>query len=162
MIVVGDSSALIPLGLINQLRLLSDMFGSVLIPPGVYDEVVRIGAGRVGAEEVQDATFIQVEELENPSSVHDYAAPLSPTDAEVIVLAKEQDADLILTRDRDVKRRAIREGLTPISLFDMFVSAKKEGFLQAVNPLLEELRNKGVLIREGVYQETLRQAGELP
>lgn len=30
-----------------------------------------------------------------------------------------------------------------------------------VKPLLDELRNKGVLIREGVYQETLRQAGEL-
>ncbi|MCH8292167.1 hypothetical protein IH992_13815 [Candidatus Poribacteria bacterium] len=60
MIVVCDSSMLITLSLVDQLLLLADIFGGVLIPPGVYEEVVRIGAGRVGAEEVRNASFIQV------------------------------------------------------------------------------------------------------
>ena len=52
MIVICDSSFLINLSLVNQLLLLNEMYGEVLIPPGVYDEVVLVGAGRIGSEEV--------------------------------------------------------------------------------------------------------------
>lgn len=162
MIAVCDSSVLINLSLINQLRLLFEMLGGVFIPPGVHDEVVRQGAGRAGAEDVQNAPFIQVKELHDPDAVEDYIDPLSPTDAAVIVLAKEQGADLVITHDRALRRRARREGFRVVSLVELLIEAKQSGFLQSVKPLLDELRNKGVLIREGVYQETLRQAGELP
>ena len=49
LIVVCDASVLINLALINHLYLLEAMFGRVYIPPaGVFDEVVRRGAGKVG------------------------------------------------------------------------------------------------------------------
>lgn len=51
MIVIGDSSILIPLARINQLHLLEEMYGGVFIPQGIYDEVVIRGAGKVGSEE---------------------------------------------------------------------------------------------------------------
>ena len=162
MIVVCDSSALINLSVINQLHLLEDMFGGVLISPGVYDEVVRRGSGRAGALAVQNATFIWLEPLHDPDQVESYTDPLSPTDAEVIVLALEQEADLLITRDRGMRRRARREGISVITTFDLLVEAKHSGFVQAVKPFLDEMRSKGVLIREGTYQETLRRAGESP
>ena len=110
MIVVGDSSALINLAKINQLRLLEEMYGGVLIPPGVYEETVTAGAGRSGEEEVKDASFICVQELENPEAADDYIDELrSRIDGEVIVLAQEKNADAILTRDRRLRRRARRE-----------------------------------------------------
>ena len=43
---------------------------------------------------------------------------------------------------------------------DFFILAQQNGFIPAVKPLLDELQSKSVLIREGVYQETLRQVGE--
>jgi predicted nucleic acid-binding protein len=52
-VVICDASALINLALIDQLYWLEAMRGIVCIPPGVYDEVVRRGAGKVGAEAVQ-------------------------------------------------------------------------------------------------------------
>ena len=90
MIVVCDSSMLITLSLINQLRLLSQMFGGVFIPQGVYHEVVIRGAGKVGAEEVENADFIHVEQIQNREAIDEYVDPLSQIDAEVIALAKEQ------------------------------------------------------------------------
>ncbi len=162
MIVICDSSFLINLSLINQLRLLREMYGEVLIPPGVYDEVVGIGIGRIGSEEVQNADFIRVVELDNPDSVDDYAIdPLSRTDAEVIALAKERKADLIITRDRLLRRYARQKGLNVIHTFTFLIEVKRVGLIKAVKPLLDDMKSKGVLIREGVYQETLRQAGEL-
>jgi len=162
LVVVCDSSALIPLSLINQLHLLEELYGGVFIPPGVHDEVVRRGGGRAGAEEVQNAPFIRVEPLRDPRPIALYTGELSPEDAEVLVLAKEQNADVILTRDRGLRRRARREGVITITVLALFLDAKRAGFISEVKPLLDELRSKGVLIREGVYQETLRQAGELP
>ncbi len=46
-------------------------------------------------------------------------------------------------------------------LFNLFIEAKMMGLIPAVKPLLDEMRSKGVLIREGLYRETLREAGEL-
>ena len=160
MIVICDSTALINLAKINQLRLLEDMYGGVLISQGIYDEVVVKGVGKVGSAEVQNAPFIQVKEVENPSDIELYIDPLSWEDAEVIVLAREQNADLIITRDRRLKSRANREGVPAITLRAFFKEAKEVGLIEAVKPLWDELRNKGVLIREGVYQEALREAGD--
>jgi predicted nucleic acid-binding protein len=157
-----DASALINLALINQLYLLEAMFGSVCIPPEVYDEVVRRGSGKVGAEGVQTSSFIEVVQLRHPNQVALYTGPLSHADAEVLVLAQEQHADLVITRDRRMRRRARQEGLTVITTFALLIEAKRGGFAQAVKPLLDEMRSKGILIRDGTYQETLRQARELP
>lgn len=158
---VCDSSILISLSLVEQLRLLEEIFDEVFISPGVYDEVVKTGAGRIGAEDVRNSSFIQVVPLHNSDQINLYIDPLSRVDAEVIILAKELEADLVLTRDRLLRRHAHREGLRVVSLFDLFLFAKQSGFLQAVKPLLDEMRSKGVLVREGVYQEILRQAKEL-
>jgi len=45
MIVISNSTPLIALAKINQLQLLKEYFGEVLIPEEVYDEVVRRGSG---------------------------------------------------------------------------------------------------------------------
>ncbi|MCH8292166.1 DUF3368 domain-containing protein [Candidatus Poribacteria bacterium] len=105
--------------------------------------------------------LFRFEELDNPDSVEDYISPLSPIDAEVIVLAREQGADLILTRDRRLRRRAYREGFETMKPLTLFIGAKMRGLIPAVKPLLDEMRRKGVSIREGVYQEALRRVGEL-
>ena len=78
----------------------------------------------------------------------------------MIALAKEQKADLIITRDRHLRRRTRQLGLNAIRTLAFFVEAKQIGLIEAVKPLLDDMKNKGILIREGVYQETLRQAGE--
>ena len=161
MIVVCDSSVLIPLSLINQLHLLEDLYGGVLISRGIYHEVVGQGRGRGGAQAVQDAGFIQVESVEDADQVEQYLGRLSWQDAELIVLAKEQGADLIVTRDRALRRRARQEGIGTITLWQFLIEAKEAGFIPGVKPLLDELRSEKILIREGVYRETLRQIGEL-
>ena len=160
MIVLCDSSALIPLSLVNQLHLLEDMYGEVLISPGVYDEVVRRGEGRAGSQAVDEVEFIRVESVRHTDQVQQYTDRLSRADAEVIALAKERKADLIISRDRGMRRRARQEQLGIITLWRFFIHAKEAGMLSAVKPSLDKLRSEGVLIREGVYRETLRQAGE--
>jgi predicted nucleic acid-binding protein len=61
-----------------------------------------------------------------------------------------------------MRRRARQAGLTAITTFAVLIEAKRSGFVPAVKPLLDEMRGKEMLIRDGTYQDTLRQAGELP
>ncbi len=50
MIVVADSTPLIALARIDQLNLLKELFGAVLIPEAVFREVVTRGKARLAAE----------------------------------------------------------------------------------------------------------------
>jgi len=47
-VVIADSSCLIGLSKIGKLQILHDLFGTVLIPEKVYQEVVVSGRGRPG------------------------------------------------------------------------------------------------------------------
>lgn len=55
---VSNSTPLIALSRINELELLHTIFGTIIIPSAVYDEVVLEGAGRPGVKEVTNASWI--------------------------------------------------------------------------------------------------------
>ncbi len=54
-LVVSDASTLIHLASIRRFALLKRFFGLILIPPAVWREVVELGGGRFGADEVRRA-----------------------------------------------------------------------------------------------------------
>jgi len=53
--VVVDSTSLISLAKIEQIGILKALFGEITICEAVYNEVVILGRGRPGAEEVKNA-----------------------------------------------------------------------------------------------------------
>jgi hypothetical protein len=59
MIVISDSVALIGLSAIGALDLLNRLYGTVIVPDAVYQEVVVQGAGKPGAQAVAAASWIQ-------------------------------------------------------------------------------------------------------
>lgn len=56
--VVTNSTPLIARSKINRIELLREVYGSIYIPEEVYTEVVVIGVGKPGAEEVASADWI--------------------------------------------------------------------------------------------------------
>ena len=65
MTVVSDSSPLITLAKIGQLRLLPQLYQAIAITPQVYDEVVVRGADLVGSAEVAASKWIDVRSIKN-------------------------------------------------------------------------------------------------
>jgi uncharacterized protein len=72
-ILVADSSALITLARIGRLRLLHGIAGVVYIPSAVFDEVVLLGAGRPGSEELADASWVVRQPVREPRRSIDFA-----------------------------------------------------------------------------------------
>ena len=68
-IVVSDTTPLIALAKIERLHLLADLFGEIFLPQAVYDEVTIFGKGRSGAQEIAEANWITVSEVQEKSKV---------------------------------------------------------------------------------------------
>lgn len=65
MIVVSDASPLVNLGRIGKLSLLHDLYGDIVVPEAVWQEVVVEGKGRPGEETIGAADWVKVQEVKN-------------------------------------------------------------------------------------------------
>ena len=62
MIIVSNSSPLIFLSAAGFLDLLKEEFKEIIIPRGVYEEVVVKGKGKKGSDDIKNAEWITVKE----------------------------------------------------------------------------------------------------
>jgi predicted nucleic acid-binding protein len=87
--VVCDAGPLTQLARAGHFGLLQDLFGRVLIPPAVYQEVAIRGKGEDGSSELVRATWIQQRHPLRSSLVTALATFLGIGEAEAIALAGE-------------------------------------------------------------------------
>lgn len=107
MIVISDSGPLIALSKINYIHILKSFFGEIHIPQAVWTEVVEMGEGRPGSEEVKQAKWITVDKVENRLGVEALKHEIGLGESEAIVLAKELKADIVLIDDKTAREIAI-------------------------------------------------------
>jgi predicted nucleic acid-binding protein len=159
-IVVCDSTVLIGLSRIGKLELLQHVFGQIFIPRAVFREVTGKGLNRPGAESIKEANWIKVTEIKDRSQVSFLLGTLDKGEAEVLTLAKESSADLILLDEEKARNIALIAGFDVMGLLGLFLLAKNTGILKRIGPLIEELKRKNFRISDRVVYETLKTAGE--
>lgn len=160
--VVSNASPLINLARIGQLALLPRIFGRLLVPEAVWQEVVVDGQGHPGAEEIRLADWIEQTAVANRPLVHSLRQELDAGEAEAIALAIEQNADWLLMDERLGRQTAQHFGLGHIGLVGILQVAKQRGEIQALRPVLDDLRRlAGFRISSLLWDQALRDAGEL-
>ena len=160
MIVVSNATPLIGLAKIGRLTLLQELFGTITIPPAVYDEVVTNAPNRPGAKEIRQAAWIQTQSPIDQTKVDYLRADLDPGEAEALVLAEELDASWILLDEPKARLAAKLLGLKFVGTVGLLLLAKRLGKISSVKPLLDELRAKKFHLNERVYQAVLKEAGK--
>ena len=85
-IVVADSSCLIALSRIGKIVILHELFDDVLIPHAVYHEVVEMGEGRPGVEEIKGMPWIKLEEVQDQLAVKALMLTLGRGESEAMIL----------------------------------------------------------------------------
>lgn len=157
--VIVNATPIISLVLIGQLELLRLLYGKILIPPAVQTEVLTGGVKNIGVVELQKSNWIQFVPLQDPRRA-DLLSDLDRGEAEVIALAQELNADLIIIDERLARRHAKRLGLTLTGTLGVLLRAKEKGFVPAVKPLVYSLQQNGIWLGEAVVAEVLKLAGE--
>jgi predicted nucleic acid-binding protein len=110
MTVVSDTSPLCYLAWIEQLDLLPALFGEIIIPPAVLEELKAEGAPAFVRQRFQNPLdWLKVQAVESPQD--ESLLRLHPGEREAILLAELLRADLVLLDDRDARRIASARGL---------------------------------------------------
>jgi predicted nucleic acid-binding protein len=160
-VVVSDASVLINLAWLGKLPLLNTLYGSLLIPPAVWHEIVEKGIGKPGAEEIKAARWLQTRPTQNALLVRALRQDLDAGEAEAIVLALETDAVLLLMDERLGRAKAQHLGLRIIGLIGILVVAKQQGHCDSLKPDLDFLRQvAGFYVSESLYRRVLQDVGE--
>lgn len=160
MTIVSNSSPLIALSRIGQIELLPMLFGTILIPSAVYQEVVTQGIGQSGSKILQQASWLTVEAVADPGRVQYLLTTLDWGEAEALVLAQEQQARRLLLDEIKARALARQLGIPVIGTAGLLVLAKQRGHIAAVKPLLDALLANEFRLSSRVYQTALAQAGE--
>jgi len=159
-IVVVNTTPLIALAEIRQFDLLRQLYGEILVPSAVRTEMLTGGSAGIGVEEFARAEFIRVCELESPRRC-EYWPDLDRGEAEVIALAEERQADLVIIDETLGRKHAQRLGLTVTGSMGILVKAKQVGLIPRVKPFLKMWRATGRRwISESLQEQVLQMVGE--
>lgn len=159
MIVVSNTSPIIGLAAVGQLDLLGALYGQIIVPQAVRNEVAA-GGDRPGVNALA-RSWIEIRSVRNWLSVTTLQLELGAGESEAIVLAAETGADLVLLDEHKGRTIATRLGLKVVGSLGILVSAKHRGLLPAVRPVMEDLiHESGFRVSLDVFERALRLAGE--
>jgi len=134
MIVVSDTSVVTALIQIGRVELLFDIFGVVVVPEAVADELA--------VSHVALPPWIRSVSVRGRSVVEDFCRELDAGESEAIALALEMDADFLLMDEKRGRAAAQRAGLTTIGILGVASAAKRKGLLVSVALVIRELREQ--------------------
>ena len=157
--VVSNSTPIIVLANVGRQDLLKDVYGEVVIPEAVRHEVLakRDDAARFL---LSRPAWVRTEVAPEPDEVSLMRARLHAGEVEAIMLAKSTDADLVILDDNAAKKVAKHLGLGVTGTLGVLVRAKREGCLDDVSRVFDELERLGFYMSERVKRAVLTRAGE--
>lgn len=159
-VVISDTTAIIHLSRIRALHLLKDLYGQLIIPEAVYDELLRHGHAQPGALEVINASWIKVEAVRNPAVVRKLRTGLDLGESEAIALALEKNADVLIIDEVAGRLEAKKLRLRIIGMVGVLLQAKKEQLIPEIRSYLDALDRTGFRLGKDLRDLALRQAGE--
>lgn len=152
--IVADASPLIALLQIGQFDLLTDLYGTVVIPPAVRQEIARqvILSGGLPA-------WVSEQRPRDSVKVTELRGSLDPGEAEAVALALDLGAVLLI--DERTGRRITRAaGHEIVGTLGVLVRAKQTDLIGQGSPLLDQLELVDFHMSEALKQEVLRAIGE--
>ncbi len=154
--VVSNTGPLIGLAGIGQFDLLHKLFGRIIIPPAVRDEI----RDETSVAALAAADWIVVQPAQDALAVQLLREELDAGESEAIILARELDADLVLIDERAAMRKPRAIGLQTIGTLGVLLMARDKALVVDLKPLLEDLRRAGFRMSDDLYHQVLASAGD--
>ena len=161
MLVVSNTSPLSNLAIIGELSLLQTLYPTILIPPIVQTELMRLPEIQPVISTQITTGWLQVESPNNLQLLQTLNQTLDPGESAAIALALELNADRLLIDERLGRSIATQYGIKIRGILGILVNAKAQGLLPAVQPILNRLMQEaGFRVGQALYDRILQEAGE--
>ncbi|MCD4818541.1 MAG: DUF3368 domain-containing protein [Candidatus Cloacimonetes bacterium] len=159
--IVINSSPLITLSCINELKLLEKLFDEIFIPEAVYTETVINGSDKKLEKEIRELKKIKVIAVKNYHLVEFIADVLDEGEAEVIALAKEMQIKTVVIDELKGRKYARKHDLQTIGSLGILVLGKHRKYIKDVTSNLKKMEDYGIRIGERLKIEILTKADEI-
>ena len=154
--VISNTTPLIGLADIGCLDVLQTLYEEIMIPDAVLEEVKSEPARTL----VRNSEFIHVFSVADSWSRKMFSSRLHAGEVEVMLLAEEKQADLLIMDDNAAKKTAKFLGFKVTGTLGVLLKAKQEGHVKEVKQLVEKLQDNGFFVSPKVKQYVLEEANE--
>jgi predicted nucleic acid-binding protein len=154
MIIIADTTPLHYLVLIGEVEVLKELFGSIIIPQAVLDELRRDRTPR----QVKDWIDSQPQwlDVKRPTrELDDVAKSLGSGEREAIALAIDLEADAILMDDKRAKSEAHRRNIRVITILNILEAAAERDLLDLPEAIERLRRTNFYMPAEEVVEQVL-------
>lgn len=152
--IIGDSSALVALSIMDKLDLLENIFGKIYVPQAVYDEVtISYKPQSVKLKNFLTNKIVSVE-------VGISQIGLGKGELEAIALYKNLEAKFLFIDDRRAKSFATLNDVNVIGSLGVMVLAKELGKVKTIRNDLEKLLDSDIFISKSLIDRVLVSVGE--
>ena len=160
-LVISDTSPIRALEWLGLLNLLQALYGEILIPPAVADEL-RHRTPQLRFIDIKKYPFIKVASPSSQATIDRLLQELDSGESEAIALALEMAPCTLLIDEAVGRRRSSSLGLEIIGTIGILILAKQASLIPAVAPLLSRLRTElKFYLSENFVRQILDDLGEL-
>lgn len=153
MIVISDTSGICYLLLLNQIEILPALYGVVMIPQTVANELSASEAPPVVQNWIaQPPNWLQIQTDETFQSSE--LKTLDPGEREAILLAERLKADLVILDDKAARRIAVERGLKIIGLLGILKDAARNNLLD-LEITFKQLQEVGFWVAPNILERLL-------
>ena len=162
MLIVADTTPIISLIKIGLLELLNSMYGEIILPEAVFNELISNPSMSGEAEVIRKSSYLKVKRIGNEFAVKllQKQLNLGAGESEAIVLADTLKADLLVIDERKARGIAKSMGINITGTLGILVDAKKQNRIEKLKPFLEELMSNNIRISEKLYNDVLELVNE--
>jgi len=127
--VVVNSTPIIALSFVNKLSILKDLFDEVILPCSVFEEIAVAGKGKIGSKEVETADWLIILSPQQKEILPAFLLGLDKGELDVILLAREIGADLVLIDEKAGRKVAKALGLKVKGTLGLLLLAYRKGII---------------------------------
>lgn len=156
--IVCNTSPLQYLHQIGALEILPLLYGKILVPTAVVEELVTGGKAGVNLPDPAALDWIEIHDLAPtpwpvPRDIH-------RGEAEVIALARSLGNVKVILDDLAARRHAKLLGLDVTGTLGVLLKAKQTGLFDRLSPLVDRLAQAGFRLADSTREDFLRIANE--
>lgn len=159
-LVVSDTSPVRALTHIGLFSLVWKYFDEVLVPPAVAAELEHPSRGFQPVEVIRLGN-VSIRPPADQPAVQRLLSQLDRGEAEAVILALEVRAEALLIDESRGRAVASKMGVPITGALGLLARARRDGHLQQLKPLVDELRHGlGFYVADHFYAALLRSVGE--
>lgn len=149
-VIISDTSCLILLDKIGELKLLNKLFGQIIVTQEIANEFKN---------ELPD--WFTIEEPINKTYQKILEASLDKGEASAIAFAMEQADCLLIIDDYKGRRYAEQLGIKITGTLGIIIDAKLSGHIESVRPILDKIKETDFRLTEELEKRTIEKANDV-